>query len=220
MDHEINVLSSISYNYNNFVPWFWSRESIGSVLQNKEFNIQSNILTSDNFNNLTNAIYIEINNNANDIMKNVLLKSNNLLQTININPNIRIQSKCGFTFVQHPITRFISGYFTINALLWEDFENIDYFPEIFEQFTFYKIVNNLKARLKAFINDLRKFHYLFIKVFPFMNILMTQIGQLSITQNDINYIFKYEYIQNQNKNILNDQNDKFCIDESDNFKFN
>ncbi len=41
IDHEINVLSSIAYNYNKFVPWFWSRESIGCVLKNQQFNIQS-----------------------------------------------------------------------------------------------------------------------------------------------------------------------------------
>eukprot|EP01083_Nonionella_stella_P225758 802322_1 len=29
-----------------------------------------------------------------------------------------IQSPCSFTFVRDPVTRFISGYYTINAMLW------------------------------------------------------------------------------------------------------
>lgn len=108
-DHEINILSSISFYHNSFVPWFWSRETIGSVLQNKKFKLYSNILASDTFDNLTNAIYVKIDNSASKIMENTLLKSINILQKINAKPNTRIQSKCGFTFVQHPITRFIAG---------------------------------------------------------------------------------------------------------------
>lgn len=107
--HEVNVLSSISYYHNSFVPWFWSRESIGSVLQNQKFNMHSNVLASDTFDNATNAIYVKIDNSAEKVMENTLLKSQNLLQEVPAEPNTRIQSKCGFTFVQHPITRFIAG---------------------------------------------------------------------------------------------------------------
>ena len=108
-DHEINILSSISYYHNHFVPWFWSRESIGSVLQNQRFISQSKVLASDTFDNSSNAIYIKIDNSASQIMEDTLLKSQHILQEIKVSPNVRVQSQCGFTFVQHPITRFIAG---------------------------------------------------------------------------------------------------------------
>ena len=108
----------------------------------------------------------------------------------------------------------------MNAFLWKELQGIESFPEIFEQVSFYKIKGDLKRRLKAFINDLRKYHFVFISLFPWMNILSSQSGQLSFSQNDINHIFKYEYIQKEYKNILNDPNDQFCIDESDHFEFN
>ena len=114
--HEVNILSSISYYHNSFVPWFWSRESIGSVLQNQKFNLYSKVLASDTFDNATNAIYVKIDNSADKVMENTILTSQNLLQEIPSEPNTRIQSKCGFTFVQHPITRFIAGM--CHCMIW------------------------------------------------------------------------------------------------------
>ena len=105
-------------------------------------------------------------------------------------------------------------------MLWKEFKSIEEFPEIFDDLSFYKIRGNLKNRLKAFVNDLRKYRYLFVNLFKWMNILSTQSGQLSFSQNDIDHIFKYEYIKKEYKNILTDPNDQFCIDESDHFIFN
>ena len=245
IDHEVNILSSIAYFYNAFVPWFWSRESIGSVLSNQAFDAMSRILTTKHFNNLTNAVYVEIDNSASQIVQSVMLKSTNLLQTIESLPNNRIQSKCGFTFVQHPITRFISGcvccfvcmqcicvyidyvccvvyvaYFKVNVLLWTQMQKMQSAPDFFYELTFYKISGDLGGRLKAFVNDLRKYHHQFVELFPFMSVLRTQSGQLSFSQIDIDHIFKYEFIEQEYFNILSDPNDQFCIDESDDFVFN
>ncbi len=53
-----------------------------------------------------------------------------IVHKIAVSENINVvQSRCSFTFVRDPMTRFISGYYTLNGLLWlslkERFSNID-----------------------------------------------------------------------------------------------
>eukprot|EP01083_Nonionella_stella_P093125 260838_1 len=219
-DHEVNILSSISFYHNSFVPWFWSRESIASVLQNQPFTMPSHVLTSDAFDNATNAIYIEIDSSASYIVHNALLKSKHLLQQIAAKPNTRVRSECGFTLVQHPITRFVSAYFSVNILLWKEVQETGAVSGVLEEIAFHKVARDLKGRFKAFINDLRKYRYAFLWSFPsIMNALISQTGLLSFSQNDIDHIFKYESIQKEYENILTDPNDEFCVDESDHFVF-
>eukprot|EP01084_Bolivina_argentea_P165061 286849_1 len=68
--------------------------------------------------------------------------------------NTRTHAQCGFTFVREPVDRFISGYYTVNRLIYG--HNIDPKKGKYqhEQVFSWWNVSGEPARITAFVNDL------------------------------------------------------------------
>lgn len=115
--HELDVLSAIAYAHNGFVPWFWSRESIGAALQNTPFTLNSEMLTAADFDNTSSSIFVMVDNSGSALLNSELLESGHSLSRTNGAPNVRFQTHCGWTIVQHPVPRFIAGM-RVHWLSW------------------------------------------------------------------------------------------------------
>ena len=112
-----------------------------------------------------------------------------------ISENMISHSICGFTFVREPVSRFISGYYTVNRLIY--FHNL---PGAFKKkYEHDKLFNwfNVEGepqRFVQFVDDLIEFGYKFVVTSPLEH-LMTQTGILSIAQNDIHFVGRLNKLQ-------------------------
>ena len=107
-----------------------------------------------------------------------------------ISENMISHTQCGFTFVREPISRFVSGYYTVNRLIY--FHNLPgvskkryEHDKLFNWFN----VSGEPARFTQFVEDLLEFDYEFVETSPLEH-MMTQSGILSIAQNDIHFVGK------------------------------
>ena len=105
-----------------------------------------------------------------------------------ISENMISHSNCGFTFVREPLSRFISGYYTVNRLIY--FHNLPgAFKKKYEHdklFNWFNIAGE-PARFTQFVDDLLEFDYKFVVTSPLEH-MMSQTGILSISQNDIHFV--------------------------------
>ena len=123
-----------------------------------------------------------------------------------------INSPCSFTFVRDPVIRFISGYYTINGLLWlalkEKFSNIynetflrfelDYRTRKRQKFVRFAGIKGEPMRLKAFLSELKSDSYAFTRLWQIDHI-QTQSEILSIyfgkLKSKMHFIGKQERIK-------------------------
>lgn len=103
-DHEVPVLTDLSKEQGT-IPNFWSRESIGAALQNLAWSQETMSLSSDS------SLYIDTQNNDLTQYK----------QSKTIKPNEELKTKCGITFVENPIIRFVTGSFIFFLYVRIDF---------------------------------------------------------------------------------------------------
>ena len=107
--------------------------------------------------------------------------------------NVELHCECGFTFVRDPISRFVSGYYTINKLIYwyhdhlkrlnRSGPNMDAVPD---SFTFWNITGE-PQRMIEFVENIWDYSYEFTKTSPLEH-LMTQTGLLAVSKLNIHYI--------------------------------
>ena len=127
--------------------------------------------------------------------------------------NARFHCQCGFTFIRDPISRFVSGYYTINKLIYWYHEhlkregktgpNMDAVPQTF---SFYNITGEPK-RMREFIENIHDYSFEFTRTTPLEH-MMTQIGVLSIAMVDIHYIGKSSQLMEHLEIIKNECADR------------
>eukprot|EP01084_Bolivina_argentea_P015959 29898_1 len=107
--------------------------------------------------------------------------------------NALFHCQCGFTFVRDPISRFVSGYYTINKLIYwfhhhlprigKKGANMDKVPRLF---SFWNITGE-PQRMMEFVNNIYDSSFEFTKITPLEH-MMTQSGLLGVSSADIHYI--------------------------------
>ena len=107
--HELDVLSAIAFAHNGFVPWFWSRESIGAALQNKRLNMESEVVAGGDFDNVSSSLFVVADDTVSDLLEKQLLTAQSTVRRIRGGANERMRTECGWVIVQHPVRRFIGG---------------------------------------------------------------------------------------------------------------
>ena len=116
--------------------------------------------------------------------------------------DIYIDTNCGYTFVRNPIYRFISGYYTISEMLYQEYDHhshsltnlTPYQKWIDLGFTFFRKFKE-PDRFTAFVDDMISNPYLFSIMKPFEHI-RTQAGTLYNTfgtMSNITFIGKVEF---------------------------
>merc|ERR1711879_121101 len=84
-----------------------------------------------------------------------------------------VYTNCGFTFVRNPIERFISGYYTINNMLWREvrdnndrktFQN--HTVEKWDRYKFVRIIGE-PQRFEMYLEEMMASPYHFGKTLPF-----------------------------------------------------
>ena len=132
-----------------------------------------------------------------------------------------IKSECSFTFVRDPITRFIAGYYTINALLYlllkEKFSNIQ--NETFLRFELpfdqrkrhknvrFAMVRGEPQRFKAFLNEMVSNPFRFTRLWQIDHI-QSQTEILSVyfgncMQSKLHFVGKVEQFSPHWKELTN-----------------
>eukprot|EP01083_Nonionella_stella_P037824 103082_1 len=109
-------------------------------------------------------------------------------ETSFVSENWRTSTKCGFTFVRDPIDRFISGYYTVNRLIYERNIPGKYIITYAHPYKYkWYNISNEPQRFTQFVDDLMQHRFAFVKDSPLEHI-MSQTAILSVTQSDIHFI--------------------------------
>ena len=103
-----------------------------------------------------------------------------------------------------------TAYMRLHVSLWKESRN--------PSFAFEAVTGDLKGRLRAFVKDLRKFHYALISAEPAFSAMTTQTAQLSLSQIDIHHVLKYEELEEDYADIVSDDGNRFCIDGKEHLK--
>ena len=136
---------------------------------------------------------IYLNSIASSTMASILRHKqygNNLIQYNNFR-NKYYPTECGFTIIRDPIERFISGYYTVNQLVFQDHDQ--HGKELSDTDTIYKFykIEGEPQRFRQFVDDLITNKYNFIKYGAFSHIA-SQTGILSMSQVGIQFIIRKE----------------------------
>eukprot|EP01084_Bolivina_argentea_P015967 29908_1 len=103
-----------------------------------------------------------------------------------LSENVISHVDCGFTFVREPISRFISGYYTVNKLIFHHNKYAKKRYPIPDIFPFWNITGE-PYRVLEFIKNLVQFRYEFLVRSPLEHI-MSQASVLSVAQLDIHFV--------------------------------
>lgn len=140
------------------------------------------------------TIYYNIEKSASSTISRLMQKYNNMEQKViiyNRNDNIINNTICGFTVVRNPINRFISGYYTVNYLLYK-LQNESIIPSYIK---FWKI-HKEPERFRMFVNELIELKWDFIKI-SYLSHLVTQTQILTIGKSKLDFVLKFEDMINQ-----------------------
>ena len=104
----------------------------------------------------------------------------------------------GFTIVRNPITRFISGYYTANWLLWKG----NYTEKILKKYPYIKFIKKEKEpfRFRQFVDDLIENPYEFTIINPLFHI-MSQSAVLTVAELDLHFILRFEHLTEHFKEL-------------------
>lgn len=192
----------------SFIPWFMSRESISSLKLNMPLNSRHNKVTyllspeSNGKNEIFSTIYLNNEKAGSSTIGRRLKKSAELAHEYHEKHNTSIRNdyyyktrfsyqntvlyarKCVFTFVRNPIDRLISGYYTINQLI---FGSVYYKNKLDivnalgnHDIHFYGIIGEPK-RFTTFVEELVTKEWVFLQVNPLWHV-STQSGLLTISR--------------------------------------
>eukprot|EP01083_Nonionella_stella_P220525 788896_1 len=85
---------------------------------------------------INNATYVNIEKSASSVMSEVAKRMNMTQQAVT--PGDYVQTLCGFTFVRNPISRFVSGYYSVHGWVL-DYGNPNPAAEQVKQLRFWNI---------------------------------------------------------------------------------
>ena len=236
------IRSTINENIRNKFPklfeyknthWFESRESLSAKLIHysnidetiKKYNdLRSKIQHSvrNGYNNDKSTTYFHIEKSASSSTQTHLQRQTHPYNFTGnfVKNNQKYKSNCSFTFVRNPLTRFISGYYTVNRLFYdtlykkiniqEGTPNWESAMLIKRKFKFLNVIGE-PERFRAFVNDLSTFQWVFVSGYRHLQHIMSQTGILTISNimnlghnisnNNIFFIGKVEEY-NKHWNIL------------------
>eukprot|EP01084_Bolivina_argentea_P079895 144809_1 len=176
--------------HQSWQPHIWTREGIGSLIAHRCYRPHTPVRTIDKYmtiirnnksfsaknNNLDIPIYYHMPKCASSSTAGMLQEHFNFHQHWVDGPEINhnnIYTNCGFTFVRNPIHRFISGYYTINNMLWRDCLDINgkktfsnHTIKKWDKFQFIRMIGE-PQRFQMYIEEMFKDPYYFGKTLPF-----------------------------------------------------
>ena len=167
---------------------------IGNTYQNDYISLNQSIKSDPNLKSKNNNIFYYHIEKSGSSSIGQILKSSNFKQTF-VSENWLSSTNCGFTFIRDPIERFISGYYTVNRLIYDrnyPGRYIITYPHPYK-YKWYNITGE-PQRFKQFVEDLMEYQWEFVDETPLQHI-MSQIGILSITQADIHFIGRLNKIK-------------------------
>eukprot|EP01083_Nonionella_stella_P209637 759734_1 len=120
---------------------------------------------------------------------------------------------CGFTFVREPISRFISGYYTVNMLIYMHNKYAKKRYPIPDKFSFWNITGE-PQRVREFIKNLIEFRYEFLVSSPLEHI-MSQTSVLSVAQTDIHFVGRLHKFKDHLDRMLDHCGNRFLTEPID-----
>eukprot|EP01084_Bolivina_argentea_P046052 84778_1 len=155
----------------------WSREYIDAISTQNCFIPRLMLRTSLNkqYYNTTNPVFYHIPKSASSstatMTKNYFNFGSKWVARHEIIEYPYNSTLCGFSFVRDPIKRFISGYYTINAMIFGENELsfMNHTKDKFYKYKFIKIFGE-PQRFEMFLNELIERPFDFYKTSPFKHI--------------------------------------------------
>ena len=174
----------------NWRPTIWTREGVGSLINHHCYRPHTPIRTTNDYNNIIQdglslskkengidvPVYYHMPKCASSSTAGMLSDHFDFKQQWYDGPpsnHETVYTQCGFTFVRNPIERFISGYYTINNMLWReclDDNGVKTFTnhtvQKYKEYDFIGIIGE-PQRFEAYIDTMFTDPYHFGKVLPF-----------------------------------------------------
>eukprot|EP01084_Bolivina_argentea_P161548 281218_1 len=218
-----NQYSTDHKNMSRHITKWYLENSKGNITnignQYKDDYISQHLHKKQSINN--NVFYYHIEKSGSSSIA-AILRTFGFSQTF-VSENWISSTKCGFTFVRDPIKRFISGYYTVNRLIYQ--RNIPgkfiiTYPHPYK-YKWYNITSE-PERFTQFVDDLMEFEFEFVNETPLEH-LMSQTSILSVTQGDIHFIGRLKQLKlhwNELRKFCNNSNIKQFPDEDYNWMKN
>ena len=163
--------------------------------------------------NLPNDVhYYHIEKSGSSSMGGTLSKFGGFNRTY-LSENVITHNDCGFTFVREPISRFISGYYTVNRLIYHHNKYAKKRYPIPDLFTFWNKTGE-PQRILEFINNLLQFRYEFLVSSPLEHI-MSQTSILSVAQLDIHFVGRLSKFKDHLDRVMDHCADKYMQERPD-----
>ena len=171
-------------------PSIWTREGVGSLINRKCYRPHTPIRTTNDYNDIikTNAsllakqkkksvpVYYHMPKCASSSTASMLADHFDFKQQWVDGPDTNhapVHTQCGFTFVRNPIERFISGYYTINNMLYRELKDengrktfSNHTNEKYKDYKFIRVIGE-PQRFETYIEEMFADPYHFGKVLPF-----------------------------------------------------